>query len=587
MKRPNLCKTFFFTLISAVFLIIISLPYNNSALAEGTLQAGQRGPNIPAPWADSSKRYRLPITAGPEAVIHNNKIAELEIDFTPLLSSSGNNGKFDPASLRMVEVDGSGTVLDLVVPFQFDQDAGYDAATKASGTLIWLVSGSTAAATSRLYHLYFDDQSNGPFAPVSVTPLVNLTDGETDEGQASLKITNSSATFYYHKDGGGFSSLLDSSNNDWINYSSAVGSAGDFRGIPNMVHPNDGGYFHPGRSTAVTQITHDGPLKATFSSSAAAGAWQVSWSIYPEYATLTVEKAAGSYWFLYEGTPGGSVDANDYIIRSSGTKTAITTTWSGDLSPEWLLFTDEGVGKGLFYAHHADDSLIDAYYLMDTQMTVFGFGRLNGSRYLTAVPNQVTIGFTNATTHSAAAPIVNNAYNSLPAAASAPETIPAAGSQDIALTAGWNLISSHIVPNQPALETLLSGIEPNMLLLKNGVGEIYWPSLNFNTIHNWAVKDGYYIYMDNPDTLSISGSNANPATKPISLSQGWNTIAYLKDSPLPIDQALSSISSELVLIKDPVGNLYWPGFGIDQILEMEPGSGYQIFVNSPASLQYP
>ena len=140
---------------------------------------------------------------------------------------------------------------------------------------------------------------NGPFTPVAVTPQVVLTDGVLDEGQESLQIANNQGTFFYHKNGGGFSSLLEAGANDWINHSSAAGSAGDFRGIPNLVYPADGGYFHPGRDTATTSIVAQGPLKATFESTADGGAWRVRWAIYPAYATLTVEQAAGNYWFLY------------------------------------------------------------------------------------------------------------------------------------------------------------------------------------------------------------------------------------------------------------------------------------------------
>ena len=67
-----------------------------------------------------------------------------------------------------------------------------------------------------------------------------------------------------------------------------------------MVHPNDGGYFHPGRNSVSTAVIHDGPLRASFRSSSNNGGWQVQWDVFPDYARMTVLKVAANYWFLYE-----------------------------------------------------------------------------------------------------------------------------------------------------------------------------------------------------------------------------------------------------------------------------------------------
>jgi len=45
---------------------------------------------------------------------------------------------------------------------------------------------------------------------------------------------------------------------------------------------------------------------------------------------------------------------------------------------------------------------------------------------------------------------------------------------------------------------------------------------------------------------------------------------------VPIEEVLSSISDQIVLVKNNAGQEYWPVFGINQIGDIQPGQGYQI-----------
>jgi len=164
---------------------------------------------------------------------------------------------FDPDSIRFVEVDDAGGTFDGAVPFQFDEASGYDADNAAIGTLSIMLGGSTPADATRHFHVYFDDASKG-FAPAVVAPRVTLTDGVVDEGFDAVRVETSSGTYYYTKDGGGFSSIVDEDGNDWVTHNSTFGSAGTYRGIPNLVFPD--GFMRPdGLSTAPT-IVDAGPV---------------------------------------------------------------------------------------------------------------------------------------------------------------------------------------------------------------------------------------------------------------------------------------------------------------------------------------
>ena len=159
--------------------------------------------------------------------------------------------------------------------------------------------------------------------------------------------------------------------------------------------------------------------------------------------------------------------------------------------------------------------------------------------------------------------------------------------QDIGLSEGWNMISSYIDPASPALEAVTGVIKNNMVLIKNNGGQVYWPGLTINTIGNWEISEGYQIYMINPGTLTINGQQVDPQQTTQDLRAGWNLIAYHRDNPMVIDQALNSVSSGLLVVKDGLGQIYWPEFGINQIGNMQAGQGYQVFMISPGTVVYP
>ena len=54
------------------------------------------------------------------------------------------------------------------------------------------------------------------------------------------------------------------------------------------------------------------------------------WDFYPDHATLTLLRIdLPTFWFLYEGTPGGKLDAErDFVIRPDGQKTTLDQPWS-------------------------------------------------------------------------------------------------------------------------------------------------------------------------------------------------------------------------------------------------------------------
>jgi hypothetical protein len=375
-------------------------------------------------WWNPGWLYRVRLDAAVDGYARLDKPAELALNFTELLLTVGNSQPFDRNSLRLIEVTSGGTILDTAVAFQFDADIDYDPVSNAAGSIVFMLKGSTPAAASRYFDVYFN-AAGGTYTPPTVTTQVHYVDNVTYQGSPSYQIITPSAMYYYHKPGGGFAGMFDVALNDWLTWRVGGGSAGEYRGIPNT-----GAAFHPGYTNSNSLVLNSGPLKLTLLSVSTDGLWEGIWEVYPRYARFTMRRAGGNYWLLYEGTPGGAMNpTSDFVYRSNGSRNLANVSWSGDLTgPEWVYFGDQSMRRVLFMAHHESDALSDSYRQMENNMTVFGFGRDNGpccTQHLSAVPQHLTIGFAEDSLFSATSVTVNNAYQPVVVGIGIPQIRPA------------------------------------------------------------------------------------------------------------------------------------------------------------------
>lgn len=368
-----------------------------SVIALAAVLPASADTNLPGSWWNPKWAFCVPLSVEVGPWERTDAPAETFINFTTLLAQAGQSGTVIPESLRLFEVDLNGTLA--AVPCQ------YDPFTKHSGTLVFLLSGTPPPNTHRHYQLYFDVV--GTFEPEQIQPLIELTDDVLDEGMATYRVKTPAATYFYQKEAGGLSSLLDIDGNDWISFHPWGGSDGIYRGIPNLVHPDN--IFHPGHANCTSSVRYAGPLKVTIHTLSKNGLWQCLWEIYPAHARLTILQAPEQpYWFLYEGTPGGSLDlTTDYCVRSNGLRTNMTQSWTADVPlPEWVYFEDSKLDRYLYFVHEDDDGEIDSFYQMEQNMTVFGFGRSGLNKYLTGAPRHFTIGLADNTESTAARKII-------------------------------------------------------------------------------------------------------------------------------------------------------------------------------------
>lgn len=137
------------------------------------------------------------------------------------------------------------------------------------GTLTFLPDGQTQAWETRHFQVYLGSSASGRRRQGPA--WVRVTGGIIHQGQESFRIETPTATYYYHQEGAGFSGLVDGEERDWIGYSPQKGSAGEYRGIPNLVFRRPGNgphFFHPGSRTAHSRLRQQGPIKVSLYSEA-------------------------------------------------------------------------------------------------------------------------------------------------------------------------------------------------------------------------------------------------------------------------------------------------------------------------------
>lgn len=347
----------------------------------------------PAPAAPS---HVLPLDVGTSVAARSDHPVDAAVDLTAYLSLVG--GSLDLASLQVAEVDSAGAILEAGVLFQFDPALDFDPALKAAGNLVFIMDGTTPAATTRRYQLRFDIVGacvGCPAPPVVPTPV--SVDSLIYENQLTYVIDTPRAVYKYHAEGAGLASMIDGDSQDWISFHDIVGSksAGEYRGLPNLVFASgqpQNSYFHPGFTNAHSSVVASGPLKVTvFSETDDPGnLWQVLWEFYPAFARMTVLTVgttnSGDYWFLYEGPVGGVQDAGDVVVRSPGVQTSAYDygdSWEEILAdPAWVYFRDTSAPRVLYLSDDLGDSAEDSYRPQGQtsgsapEMTVFGYGRV-------------------------------------------------------------------------------------------------------------------------------------------------------------------------------------------------------------------
>ena len=163
-----------------------------------------------------------------------------------------------------------------------------------------------------------------------------------------------------------------------------------------------------------------------------------------------------------------------------------------------------------------------------------------------------------------------------------------ADTQTLTLNNGWNLASARVLQEERPMEEMLEPILDDVVLVKDVAGQTFSPMYGLDNLDTWHPDEAYQIFVTGDQDVEVEGEARAPSD-PIALSAGWNFVTYLPTDPLPVDDALSSIEGDLVLVKDVAGNIYYPNDGdpINTIGALEPGHGYMVYLADDRTLEYP
>ena len=140
----------------------------------------------------------------------------------------------------------------------------------------------------------------------------------------------------------------------------------------------------------------------------------------------------------------------------------------------------------------------------------------------------------------------------------------------------WSIFSLNVDPYFPLLDSVLAPINANVSIAKDENGEVYWPNFNFNNIGNVEIGEAYQIKLFAADTFTVDGFYLYPENHGISLASGWSLFGVTRLNPTAVIPTFAGILANVSLVKNSLGQVYWPQYNLDLIVNLNPGEGYQI-----------
>ena len=166
--------------------------------------------------------------------------------------------------------------------------------------------------------------------------------------------------------------------------------------------------------------------------------------------------------------------------------------------------------------------------------------------------------------------------------------------QTIALSAGWNWVSSYVEITLDDLKAALLEAYPgaaiNQLVIKgNGVGQTAWnPTANrwIGQLTTMDLSQMYMVKVPAADEIALEGMLINPADHPVTIKPGVNWIAFPLSQGMSLAEAFAGFSTNQDVVKgNGLGQATWNNNAnrwIGQLQDLVPGQGY--IYNSKATV---
>ena len=151
--------------------------------------------------------------------------------------------------------------------------------------------------------------------------------------------------------------------------------------------------------------------------------------------------------------------------------------------------------------------------------------------------------------------------------------------QQIDLEEGWGMYSTFISPDDTTIESVMSEVTSNLTIMKDELGNVFWPLLGLNTIGDITDGEGYSIKMAEGSMLEISGDLIDPEME-MYMPAGWSYIGYLHQEGADAEEMMAPVAESMIIMKDGQGNVLWLDINVNTIGGgtglMMPGQGFAI-----------
>lgn len=158
---------------------------------------------------------------------------------------------------------------------------------------------------------------------------------------------------------------------------------------------------------------------------------------------------------------------------------------------------------------------------------------------------------------------------------------------NITLEAGFGLFSIPVVMTDPDFNSLAAALGSKLMEIQDDSGRRLRPAAGIKELGDFDVMEGYVSQASASLTATVRGVPVKPSRYPIKIQQGWQLIPFWSLSARSVSQALSSIASQIVMVKDLKERHYIPGYGINTLGDLVPGQAYWLLSSGTGTLQYP
>lgn len=158
--------------------------------------------------------------------------------------------------------------------------------------------------------------------------------------------------------------------------------------------------------------------------------------------------------------------------------------------------------------------------------------------------------------------------------------------QSFVLAEGWNSFSSHIIPQDPDIENMLSSLGDDLVIFRN-LTQVYWPEAGFNSIGDYNNNSGFVTKLNANVNLQLLGSG--DAGRELSLENaGWYYLPVLSACPVNIENIFGTQIADVIIIQELIGTgIYWPDMSIYTLQDLMPGKAYSIKISAPVDITFP